>query len=357
MCCDIADVVAHREYSSTNHSCHVKTALLSSADAALKDAERCIELAPTWAKGYGRRGAALHGLHMYVEAIEAYEAGLKVDAANVALRDGLAEARAAQEAEQRRFNGQSPLGGADAHPFANALARVAANPKLAAYLADDAFVAKLRALQSDPNALGTALSSSMGKGSDPRLLEVISFLLRLNLSGVAGAGFGGAAAGGNEQDDESFNFPQSDAAPQRNAPPPRQPEPKPEPAPEPLDMSEEAVEARRVAAEAAKLKAAGTAAYKARDFVGALESYRAAAALQPNDISHCLNVAAAHFEAGDYAEAISVCRAAIDHGRTVQAPFALVGKAFARIGNAHVKRNELREAIDAYESSLVESQR
>ena len=32
-----------------------------------------------WGKGYGRKGAALHGLDRWTEAIAAYDAGLKMD--------------------------------------------------------------------------------------------------------------------------------------------------------------------------------------------------------------------------------------------------------------------------------------
>ena len=51
---------------------------------------QCIKVNPTWSKGYARKGAALHGLRRYVEAIEAYETGLKIED-NPALRKGLKE--------------------------------------------------------------------------------------------------------------------------------------------------------------------------------------------------------------------------------------------------------------------------
>ena len=52
---------------------------------------------PTWAKGYARKGAALHGQRRYVEAIDAYELGLKVED-SPALRKGLEEVKAAKGA-------------------------------------------------------------------------------------------------------------------------------------------------------------------------------------------------------------------------------------------------------------------
>ncbi len=50
---------------------------------------------PTWAKGYVRKGAALHGQRRYVEAIETYEAGLKIED-SPAIRKGYEEVKAAK---------------------------------------------------------------------------------------------------------------------------------------------------------------------------------------------------------------------------------------------------------------------
>jgi len=52
---------------------------------------------PTWAKGYARKGAALHGQRRYVEAIETYELGLKIED-SPAIRKGLDEVKAAKGA-------------------------------------------------------------------------------------------------------------------------------------------------------------------------------------------------------------------------------------------------------------------
>lgn len=42
---------------------------------ALEDAEKTIELNPSWAKGYSRKGAAAAGLRDYMKAFEAYHQG------------------------------------------------------------------------------------------------------------------------------------------------------------------------------------------------------------------------------------------------------------------------------------------
>ena len=43
------------------------------ASAALSDAQKCVELKPTWAKGHGRVAAAHHKAGDYDAAIQAYE--------------------------------------------------------------------------------------------------------------------------------------------------------------------------------------------------------------------------------------------------------------------------------------------
>lgn len=52
-------------------------AYLSKGDAqnALKDADSCVQVKPSWAKGYSRKGAALHSLKRYEEAAAAYKEG------------------------------------------------------------------------------------------------------------------------------------------------------------------------------------------------------------------------------------------------------------------------------------------
>ena len=61
-------------------------------ESALSDAGKCIDLMPAWPKGYVRKGAALHGLDRWSEAIVAYEAGLKFDPTAEALRQGIDDA-------------------------------------------------------------------------------------------------------------------------------------------------------------------------------------------------------------------------------------------------------------------------
>lgn len=65
---------------------------LGDYEEALADAEECIRLNPTWAKGYVRKGAALHGLFRLDEAVRAFEAGLAHDPTLAALTEGMNDA-------------------------------------------------------------------------------------------------------------------------------------------------------------------------------------------------------------------------------------------------------------------------
>lgn len=68
---------------------------------ALKDAEKVTEIKPDWSKGWGRKGAALHGQGDLLGAHDAYEEGLKLDANNAQNKSGLASVKRAIDAEAK----------------------------------------------------------------------------------------------------------------------------------------------------------------------------------------------------------------------------------------------------------------
>ncbi|CAM9443714.1 unnamed protein product, partial [Ascophyllum nodosum] len=68
---------------------------------ALQDAERCVEVNPSWAKGYSRIGTALFRLDKHAQAAEAYsKVGLERDPGSVELRRNLLEAQKQHVASQ-----------------------------------------------------------------------------------------------------------------------------------------------------------------------------------------------------------------------------------------------------------------
>ncbi|XP_057811275.1 hsp70-Hsp90 organizing protein 3-like [Salvia miltiorrhiza] len=62
---------------------------LGAMPEGLKDAEKCIELDPTFTKGYTRKGAVQFFMKEYDKALETYQEGLKHDPNNQELLDGV----------------------------------------------------------------------------------------------------------------------------------------------------------------------------------------------------------------------------------------------------------------------------
>jgi stress-induced-phosphoprotein 1 len=89
-----ADPSQHVLYSNRS-ACH---AAMKEYAEALEDAQECVRLAPTWAKGYVRWGAALFGLGKHQEAMNAYKQGLEHEPGNDMLQRGLNEVESAAAA-------------------------------------------------------------------------------------------------------------------------------------------------------------------------------------------------------------------------------------------------------------------
>eukprot|EP00640_Fibrocapsa_japonica_P000732 CAMPEP_0113937774 /NCGR_PEP_ID=MMETSP1339-20121228/4320_1 /TAXON_ID=94617 /ORGANISM="Fibrocapsa japonica" /LENGTH=572 /DNA_ID=CAMNT_0000940673 /DNA_START=71 /DNA_END=1789 /DNA_ORIENTATION=+ /assembly_acc=CAM_ASM_000762 len=326
------------DLDSSNHVffSNRSAAHLSKGDAseALKDAESCIKLKPDWPKGHGRKGAALHSLHQYEEAVQAYQQGLAACPGDAALASGL------EEVEKVLRQQQGPPGGPPGgNPFAqafgpDAIARLASNPKFASYLADPTFVMKLQMLQKDPNQLQSMMQ-------DPRILEVFGFLMGLDFSSMPGAGMGG----------------------EEDVPPPPAPAPAPAQAPPPEPMEEENDDdlTEEEKAEKAKKKQAldekkkGNELYKAKDFDGAIAAYQAARDLDPTNITYLNNMAAVEMEKKDFDKCIELCREAIELGRANRAKYEDLAKAFVRMAKACHRKGDLQGAIDHYNSAQVEN--
>ncbi|KAJ4746847.1 Hsp70-Hsp90 organizing protein 1 [Rhynchospora pubera] len=71
---------------SNRAACYTK---LGALPEGLKDAEKCIELDPTFTKGYTRKGAVQFFMKEYEKALQTYQEGLKHDPNNQELQDGV----------------------------------------------------------------------------------------------------------------------------------------------------------------------------------------------------------------------------------------------------------------------------
>ncbi|KAJ3494720.1 hypothetical protein NLG97_g3901 [Lecanicillium saksenae] len=288
-------------------------------DSALKDAEKTTEIKPDWAKGWGRKGAALHGKGDLLGANDAYEEGLKHDAANAQLKSGLASV---EKAMQQEAGGGFGAGGDD--PAAG-LSRIS-------YLSDPSFMAKLQQLQKNPQMTPDMFG-------DPRMIQVLGVMMGVDMEM--------RDTDPREQGDVNM----TDAPSTSSKPAPAQKAPEPEPEPEVLD--EEALEKKKAKAEADKEKALGTENYKKRNFDDAIKHYTKAWETF-KDITYLNNLGAAQFEKGDYDACIEACNKAIEEGREIYADFKLIAKSYARIGTAYERKGDLHKAIENYNKSLTE---
>lgn len=136
-------------------------AYLSKGDAehALQDGNKCIELSPSWPKGYSRKGAALHSLKRYEDALETYQAGLEFAPTDAGLKSGIAEVKKILDARSASSGGPG-LGGLFGGQ--HMLAKLAGHPKFGPRLADPAFRTKLQLFQSNPQMMM----------QDPEMMEV-----------------------------------------------------------------------------------------------------------------------------------------------------------------------------------------
>lgn len=312
------------EFDSANHVLfsNRSAAFASKKDygAALLDAEKAISIKPDWAKGYGRKGAALFGSGDYVAAKLAYEEGLKVDPSTKMNIDGAAAAdEQIKKQMDRQRSGQDNQMNQLMQVFSapDALARLAANPKTAPYLADPAFMTKFQAIQQNPDALQTNM--------DEKIITCMMVLM----------GQGDAMA----EPDASASQPAPAAAPKEAPAAPKE---------EPAEMTEEDKAQEAAAAE----KALGTASYKNKDFDTALAHYRKASELDSTNMVYLLNTSAVFMEKKEFEAAIAEATKAVEVGQDNRGDFKMMGKAYARIAKAHFLMGDLEEASRFYDRSL-----
>jgi stress-induced-phosphoprotein 1 len=296
---------------------------LKNFEAALKDAEECIKINPSWAKGYGRKGAANYGLGDLVGAKDAYEEAIKIDPSNAQAQQGLKQVEDAIAREAAQDGTTPDLGMGKLFNDPNVMAKLANNPEVREYMNDPEFVQKLMQLQQNPMAM---LQSGM---QDPRIMKAMSVILGIDLPDVSGAG----------------SSEPTEAKPETK----RETKPEPKPEPEPEAETEETLAKKRADEE----KALGNALYKKREFDEAIQHYNKAWD-EFKDITYLNNRAAAEFEKGEYETAISTCLEAIEQGQQMRVDYTLFAKAYARIGNSYLKLDKLPEAIDNFNKSLTE---
>lgn len=306
---------------------------------ALKDADECIKINPTWAKGYNRKGAAHLGLNDLDDAESSYKKALDLDASNKIAQEGLDQIKRIQASRQS----QPDLGLSQMFSDPNLIEKLKTNPKTAEMMKDPQLVAKILTLKDNPNALAQDLFK------DQRLMTIMATLMGIDLSMPDLSNSNSMPKEATEQVKKEQETQNKTEQPKEESSKQSQKAESDEAEPEPMEIDEEA-DAKAAADEA---KAEGNKAYKAHNFDEAIALYNKAWELH-KDITYLNNRSAAEFEKGDYETAIQTLLDAVEKGRELRTDYKIVAKSFARIGNSYVKMNELKKAIEYYQKSLTE---
>jgi len=331
-----ADGTNHVYYSNRS------AAYLKKGDGnnALEDAMSTIGLNPNFSKGYSRKGAALHSLKRYNDAIAAYEEGLAKFSNDAALKKGLEEVKRDKDPPPapRIFGGGGGLGSMPGmpgmtNPFGNNLIqKIMLNPKTRPYLNDKEFMAKIQKLQQDPNCLAEMIS-------DPKVMEVL-----------------GMALGGDREMDGDEQ-PNSESCCDSNGCSKDETKKEEPQAPEEdvsqLTPAEQKKKEDQTAA--VKCKERGNELYKSKKFDEALAAYDEAIALDPTKMTFVNNKAAVYFTAKKYDECIEACNEAVEIGKANMAPFVDRAKVYTRCAKAYQKKGDLANAIQMCKEAQLEN--
>lgn len=275
---------------------------------ALSDADKCIRIKPDWVKGFVRRGAALHGMRRYPEALEAYNAGIALDATNSACLQGIKDVQMAESMEAR-----NPI----AKIFTpEAFHKIQEHPKLSLFLMSPDYVKMIDEVIQNPSTA----SKHMG---NEKFMVTLMYLSGMKIPDED-----------TEEEEKSFKRKTPDAKPQEN----------------PSNGKELSEEEK----EAATLKEEGNKLYLSKSFDAALEKYQAAAAKDPKNTLYLLNTTAVYFEKGEYETCIAECQKALEHGHENRCDYTIIGKLMTREAFCLQKMKKYEEAIALYKRSLVE---
>lgn len=287
-------------------------------DEALEDADKAINLRPTWGKALGRRATALEGKGMINEAIECLGRALEFDPSNQQMAKSLSLLKS-KPTPQSSFK----------NPFADPLLlmKLRSSSKCSKYLDDPEFVSKIESLQRDPNSLTQHLS-------DPRIMDALGYIL------------------GVPSQDEDTEHTESKVKPEAQCS--SNCSSKCSTKEVKTEVQAEVEVKDPIEEQALILKEKGNSAYRQKNLKEALSYYEEACLLCPSNISLILNKSAVFFEEGQFQECINSCKEALEKGREQYADFKLMGRAYARLAASQEKLNDTDGALQNYKKALAE---
>jgi len=289
---------------------------------ALEDANSCINLNPQFAKGYSRKGAALHALKRYNDSIAAYNEGLEKFPSDAGLKKGLEDVTKEKDAP--------PMGGTPGGGLFNPamMARMAMDPRMKPYLDDSAVMAKIKMVQQNPSLMNTILS-------DPKMMEMLGTLM-----------------GQPQEESQAYAPPPSDASASSKI---KEPDKPTQVAEDWSNLSTEDRKKKEIEKKARVAKEKGNDLYKTKKFEEALAAYDEAIAIDPTCMTFLLNKAAVYFTQKKYDDCVENCKKAIEVGKENMAPFEDRAKAYTRCAKAYQKKLDLGKAIEMCKAAQLES--
>ena len=313
---------ANHVYFSNRSAAYLKQ---GNGNNALEDANSCIALNPGFAKGYSRKGAALHHLKRYNDSIAAYNEGLAKFPADAGLKKGLEDVK--REKDQPPAGAGGPPGGGLFSP--TMLAQMAMDPRFKKYLEDPSIMGKIKMIQQNPNLMPTMLS-------DPKMMEMLQLLM-------------------GEQPGAASEAPAPAPTPAPKPAKKEEPEKPMEVEEDWSSLSPEEREKKETEKKARLKKEEGNAFYKKKKFVEALAAYDEAFAIDPTCMTFLLNKAAVYFAQKKYDDCIAECNKSLEVGKENMAPFEDRAKALTRCAKAYQKKKDLGMAIEMCKSAQLES--
>lgn len=302
---------------SNRSACYMN---LENGQKALEDSLKCIEIDPSWGRGYQRKAQAELKLNKTEEAIQTIKKGLEVDPSNQTLKDLLTETEAQAN-----------------NPFMKNFSKLYTDPRTSKYMSDPNFQNLLQYAIKDQNMLIQLMQS------DPRFMDVFSVLSGLDLSKMQEDVQKDKK---KQEEDEKDKKKREEEEKKR-----REDEEKIRKEQEKLNhlSSEERADYElKVKAEEVKQKA--NAEFKKGNYKEALEIYLQAQSIYPKEITYHLNLAACYHELKEYNKVIEESQKILDN--TVD--FQKKSKALGRMGFAYQELNDITKAIQCFEASLLE---
>ena len=292
---------------------------------ALEDANSCINLNPQFAKGYSRKGAALHALKRYNDSISAYNEGVGKFPSDAGLKKGLEDVTREKDAPPIGMGGGGMGGPPGGGLFSPAMmAQLSMDPRMKPYLDDPTVMAKIKLVQDNPSMMTTILS-------DPKMMEMLGLLM-------------------GQPAEESPSAPASASATKK-----KEPENPVEVVEDWSDLSPKEREKKETEKKARLAKEKGNDLYKAKRFNDALAAYDEAIVIDPTCMTFLLNKAAVYFAQKKYDDCIEQCNQAIEVGKEHMAPFEDRAKAYTRCAKAYQKKRDLGQAIEMCKAAQLES--